>query len=56
MRRNDVALFSLTQTAARFVVGITDNIQSGNVPDDTKQIVDDLIAYASLGGFTLSSR
>lgn len=44
MRRNDVALFSLTQTAARFVVGITDNIQSGNVPDDTKQIVDDLIA------------
>jgi hypothetical protein len=55
MRRNDYALFSLTQTATRFVVGITANVQSGNVPDDTKQIVDDLVAYASLGGSILSS-
>jgi len=49
MRRNEYALFSLTQTATRFIVGITTNVESGDVPDDTKQIVDDLIAYASLG-------
>ena len=54
MRRNDYALFSLTQTATRFVVGITAHVQSGIVPDDTKDIVDDLIVYASLGDLTLS--
>lgn len=55
MRRNDYALFSLTQTATRFVVGITAQVQSGTIPDDTKDIVNDLIAYVSLGGLILSS-
>jgi hypothetical protein len=50
--RDDYALFSLTQTATRYVVGITASVQGGDLPDGTKQIVDDLILYALFRGFT----
>jgi hypothetical protein len=52
MRRNDHALHGLAQTVNRFVASIAANVQSENVPEDIKYIVDDLIAYASVGSFT----
>ena len=55
MKRPDRTLFSLIQTATQLLVGITNTTPSGNVSDDTKEIVNNLIVYVLLGSFTISS-